>query len=247
MNKRNLLSSMAAIALTGCSTVSYQAVPINSGEGQKVTYERGVSTVASAKTNSEVRLHFNQYSDGRLFFEANMKNLSPQNIDVGIESVSVKDQNGLAILPLTADQLVEEAKSSATSQKVGVGIGVALGILGALAASQRTETGTYEDRDGRRRPYSRTTNDPAVALAGSALSVGAGAYGFSEINKARDEKLDAIQRYYIQKTTISPQSSLSGIFEFPMPKGKNFPQNIDINLQVAGDSHSFEFKIDKTK
>ncbi len=245
MKKRIFLTAIATIALTGCSTANYQAVPVNAGENQKISYDRGVPIVTSTKANSEVGLQFSQYADARLLFRANLKNLSPNDIDVGITNVSVKDYKGLEIRPLTADQLVEEAKSSATSQKVGVGIGVALGILGALAASQKTTNGSYEDSKGRRRNYSSTTTDPAVALAGSAVSIGAGAYGFREINRARDSKIDAVKEYYLQTTTLSPQSKTDGIFEIPLPVDQKFPQNISIIFHLAGDNHAFEYKVNK--
>jgi len=240
-----LLLAGIAIMISGCST-KYTAVPI-SDQSKSVTYTNGRPIVASAGgygTVSVAWLGPNPQEDGkRLVFGVKVSNQSSVTANFGPENVIVSDGKGAPVRIWTANDLVSEAENRATGQKAAVVVGAILGVAGAVAASRTTTSGYYTTPRGGMGTFSYTTNDPAVAMAGSAAVVGGATTGMAGIDNARDQTVAAIRTNYVQTNTINPGQEYRGILLSDLPKSGGYPEAITFTVRWIDQDHQFQFSV----
>jgi len=236
---------VSAIILCGCST-DYLAKPV-SDPSMEVTYFQGQPVMISNRPSGPVSVSWmasdHDRDSRRLQFAVHVQNNTNSNLNFGIENIRVTDSKGMASHVWSADELVKEADRTASGQKAAVLLGAVVGVAASLAASESTTTSTYRTPSGVVSATSRTTN-PAVAVGGSAASLGAAGVGVVGINAARDQRVDTIENNYVRMTTVGPGQQYAGAFLADLPKGA-YPQNVRLTVQWGSETRDFSFIVQK--
>ena len=248
--KAFLFVCIATLTLTGCAT-RYDLQAITTDQ-QIMNYERGQAKVTSEQPSSLVVLKYVNNEDNHLVFEMAVKNKYSQKVNFGTENIQLADLSGKAIHISSASELIKSEQSAATGKKVFAALGVLAGVAASIDASRSTTTGTYldDDSDIRKRrsgTYSETTSNPVIGVAGTAASIAGGAYAVTEINKTRDNNINAISKEYLQITTLNPGDTTSGIFKANLPPAGKYPQEITFVVNVGSDRHTFKYIVAKSK
>ncbi len=242
---RNVALAVAmAIGLSGCAT-TYSANP-SVGNSQSINYNKGIARIESNKQNSFARLSYvGSYKD-RITFGLRVIYQGTVLQNVGTENITVTDSAGASMKVYSAGELIHEANAQASRRKLLTAVVAITGVVASVAASEETTTGTVNTPNG---PvsYSQRTENPAVALAGSAASVGAGAAGFSAINQSRDSQISNIGSKYFSTSTLKNGDNAVGLFEVALPRQNKFPQEISVVVRVGTDTHEFKYAIVKSE
>lgn len=234
-----LIISQPAMAAT-----SYDAQPAPT-EAQSVTWDHGIALFQSSQPNSQLGVKFLEYDGAKLFFLLSLTNRSADPIDFGPGQITFNLPDGGAVKLYSKDELIEAIKRKrATKRFFGI-LGATIGVLGSVAASQQTRSGTRRDRDGRSYSYIERSTNGAILAVGTAASVGLGAAVLKSANKNANEKIFYLNENYITKQTIPVTGELVGVIAVQMPKVTATGGSVEMTVNVAGDTHAMKFNIVK--
>lgn len=216
-------------------------IPIPNSQ-QKIVYADGVGYLVGDGVAVGVRSY--DSLTRRISVNIQILNKLSDSQNFGPGNISVTDGDGVALPVKTIEDLQRSLNSSANIKKFGVGILSAVGTAISIAASVSTTTGTIRNSDGTVSYYDSTHTDPAIAVAGSAASIGGGLYLANKINANRDQKLAIYSDQYLQNTTLAPNldygRSYSPYFMATAPFGFNAPRVFFISVAANGHTEKFE-------
>ncbi len=240
MQKSKIVMSLVlASTLTGCAA-GLTSSPLATDQ-QSLFYSNGIASISERSNPSEIGLTLFKVENSRLHFSVDARNIGSQNFDIGAENFSVFEESGRQLHVYQAHELIRTAQNAATAEKIGTTVGVVFGVLGSIAASTSTTTGTANTPYG---PvsYTETRRDPAIAAAGSSASIGAGALAYNSINRNLDAKISQISQNYLQTNTVGPGQRAVGVFEVDAPRGR-LPATVKVELNIAGRPFEFDYAV----
>ena len=211
------------------ASYSYDAVK---QDFQEVTYDRGSVSVNSRLNRSFVAIQPSQ--DGKrisLFIFVGNASDAPIEFSEGDVAVSA---GGKMVKVVPAAELKKQAKRSAAWQSA------ASGLAAGVASRPATYSGssTYRDELGNpvgRATHSGTVSDPAATQQATQIAAARDA----DIRQARDSRIQHIDPMSLERTTIAPGGSISGLIAIEAPKPRGKADAIDIYVEVAGEIHNF--------
>lgn len=233
----------ASVSLAGCAT-NFAATPVPSSD-QQIRYTQGIATTFSDKSQASLQVTPLGYiqGDNRLVFGAAAFNKATTAVNFGLENVTVT-YGGSPLKIHTRDELAHEAKVKAAWAAVAT---VLAGAAAAYAANQNayhTTSGYVSGPAGTTTFYARSY-DPGLAYAGGAAAGAATGYGLVSIKSSLDDTIAHLNGSVLQINTVDPGKSAGGEIIVDMPKGKTFPDPLDIAISWNGEVHNFVFNIAK--
>lgn len=243
---KNVAATVAAACLAGCA-IQYTVTPIASAT-QEIRYDQGVPTMFSAQNQGAIQvspLGISQ-EDSRIVFGIAAFNKSDKTANFGVENLTLATAEGTPLQVFTADQLIAEAKEKAAWAAVAVALS---GAAAAYAANQNaySHTNGYVSTPYGAATYHSTTYNPGVAAAGTAVAVGATAYGMVEIKNSLDRTVSGLRGHILQTTTVDPGSSYGGEAVGAALRAKVYPANVMLTVTFNGEKHEFQYAVDKLK
>ncbi|WP_333586100.1 hypothetical protein [Phenylobacterium sp.] len=240
-----ILSLVACgLLVTGCAT-TYSLSPV-AGEGQQVTYDRGIATVASEGEKAVVRVAPTAtVFDARMTLGVVAYNLSEEGVNLGVENVRVFTAAGAPVRVYSYEQLEKEAKNAAAWQTFAVALSAA---SQAYSASQPTTVNTYGSvyGSGGYASYSghTTVYNPANAALANAAAQAQADRRISNIRADLDATLAGLGSVMLRTTTVPPGQIFGGnvVAERPVFAKDEAPR-LKVVVDFAGEEHEFEFGV----
>jgi hypothetical protein len=232
--KSKLITVFAAsVALCGCAT-EYSISPVP-GASQQLRYEQGVPTIYSEQKAGVIQITPVGISDDmRLAFGVAAFNKVPGPSNLGVENISLTQEDGSSDKIFTSGELVHEAKVRAQWAEF------ATALAGGLAAanSYSTTTGTAYTPIGPVSYHSRSYDAVGAAEIRSVTSE-----NLASIRNSLDHTISGIRGSMLQTTTINAGDSYGGIVVAEKLSSSKYPQQVSLHVNWNGEDHAFNFVV----
>ena len=235
-----VLVAAGTAALQGCA-VTYRITPIESPPAT-VRYDRGSGTANLVQRYGGVQVTPMGIDNGKLIFGVAVANSSDRPANFGVENIEMLSPDNKLLHVYSADDLVREERNKATAESIAIAAAGVAGTAASIAASDQHYHETYHTPHGTYR-YSEHYHDPGVAVAGSALSLGAAGAGIYAVQRSLDTTIAGIGNSVLQTTTVDPGRSIGGRVFIRKPLNREYPQTVTMRVSWNGENYEFRFQI----
>lgn len=226
-----LLVSLALIPPSaGAATYSYEIEP---GKGQDVMYTRGDPTVEVWRPGSYLSVTPMQ-SGKRIAFIIVVGNPTDKSFEFSERDVTAfVDEKEIKLV--TAAQLRKESKRLAAAQSAAIGFAGAINA-GASGRSKYSGTSTYTSKYGKTVGSAKHSGILTNSAAQQQALQQTGEQ-IAGIAKSRDESLGHIDNLSLERSTVPPQDSISGMVAIDAPKPRGRASPIRLIVVTGPDVH----------
>jgi hypothetical protein len=239
---RLAVATAGTLCLSACASAEYSMTP-TADAGGSITYDRGVATIASDKTNTAVKVIPAGVSGGFLKFSVAAINHGHDPVNIGVENITVTDVKGTFLHVYTPAEIQKIAKQRAQAAEF------ALALAGALQTASNSYAATstsYGNVGGT--PYSFSTYNPYYANSLNQQTEAQTAANMQSVNAQLDEAISRIQNTALQTTTVGPGMTFGGNVWVAPPKDLDEakdPMVVTVTVGIGSDSHTFKFTLNK--
>lgn len=226
---------MSTFALNGCAShPALVSVSPQKAEGQNIVFYDGTEMLAShgiisvgASTAPDLPID-SEYLEIALIFA----NPSKESIDIIVSNIIAYDENGHPLRVLSPEEQAQAVEKQYKWQRIG------LAMQAAGAAMSNTKTANHSGTVNGA-AYSGTTeyevdNSQQIAKVNS------------EIGSLKSE-LASIKGGYIRNHTLFSEQVYGGSVWVALPNETHEAYSVVLNVNAAGEAHSFRFKLNPPK